>query len=93
MLRLKIMPDDGDSFEIVATTRDIAKWEKTTKGATFAGFQADQKITDLYKIAWFACQRQGVNYVADSLASFEAGVDLDVLDDEDAEPDPTQSAA
>lgn len=92
MLRLKIMPDDGDPFEVTATTRDIAKWEKTTKGASFAGFQAEQKITDLYRIAFHAATRQGL-YVG-NLAAFEDGVDLDILDsDEDAETDPTRSAA
>jgi hypothetical protein len=91
MLRLKIMPDDGEPFEVTATTRDIAKWEKTTRGATFAGFQADQKITDLYRIAYHSVVRQGL--YTGTLTDFEDSTDLDVLDDEESEPDPTPSAA
>jgi hypothetical protein len=90
MIRLKIMPDSAEPFEVTATTRDIVKWEKTTKGATFAAFQAEQKITDLYKIAFYAALRHGL--YTGTLADFEDGVDLDILDDED-EPDPTRSAA
>lgn len=90
MLHLKIMPEDGDAFEVTATTRDIAKWEKTTKGATFASFQSEQKISDLYKIAFYACTRKGL--YSGALADFENGVDLDILDDEDEGSDPTPSA-
>lgn len=92
MLNLKIIPDDGEPFAVVATSRDIAKWEKTTKGATFAGFQAEQKLSDLYKIAFFACVRRGL--WPRTLGEFENTVDLDIIDDdEDSEPDPTRSAA
>lgn len=92
MLNLKIIPDDGEAFAVVATSRDIAKWEKTTKGATFAGFQAEQKLSDLYKIAFYAAKRRGL--WDGTLAELEDGADLDILDDdEDSEPDPTRSAA
>lgn len=93
MLNLEITPDDGEAFTVVATSRDIAKWEKTTKGATFAGFQNDQKLSDLYKIAFYAAKRRGL--WAGTLTEFEEGTDLDILDDEDedGEADPTRSAA
>lgn len=93
MFRVKVMPDDGEPFIVTVTTRDISKWEKTTKGATFATFQADQKISDLYKITYYACVRQGLDTgTPQTLAEFESGADLDFLDDEDDEPDPTPSA-
>lgn len=93
MFKFRIMPDDGEPFTVVATTRDIARWEKTNKGASFAALQADMHVVDLYKIAYYACQRQGID-TPRTLVEFESGVDLDVLDDdEDAEPDPTRSAA
>jgi hypothetical protein len=95
VFKFRIMPDDGEPFEVVATTRDIARWEKTTKGASFAALQADMHVVDLYKIAYYACQRQGIDTgTPRTLVEFESGVDLDVLgDDEDAEPDPTRPAA
>jgi hypothetical protein len=89
MIRFKVMPDGAESFEVTATTRDIAKWEKTTKGATFARFQDERKITDLYKIAFHAVIRQSL--YTGTLADFEDGVDLDILSED--EPDPTRSAA
>lgn len=92
MLNLRIIPDVGEAFNVVATSRDIAKWEKTTKGATFASFQSEQRLTDLYKIAFYAAKRHGL--WDGTLAELEDGADLDILDDEDEdEPDPTRSAA
>lgn len=93
MIRFKVVPDGAEPYEVTATTRDIAKWEKTSKGASFASLEADQKITDLYKIAYWASLRQG--FWHGTLTEFETDTDLDLLsdDDEDGEPDPTQSAA
>jgi hypothetical protein len=92
VLNLKIVPDDGEAFTVVATSRDIAKWEKTTKGATFAGFQNEQRLTDLYAIAYHAAKRRGL--WPGTLKELEDGADLDIIDDdEDGEPDPTQPAA
>jgi hypothetical protein len=90
MFRFKVMPDDGEPYEVVATTRDIARWEKTTKGASLAALQKDLKATDLYKVAYWSVQRQGL--YDGTMADFEQGVDLDILDDEE-EADPTRSAA
>ena len=37
MFSFKVTPDGGESFDVKVTSRDIAKWEKTTKGASLAG--------------------------------------------------------
>ncbi|MEV0902891.1 hypothetical protein [Actinoplanes sp. NPDC049802] len=89
MFKFNVTPDDGPAYEVVATTRDVAKWERTTKGASLAGLQSDMKAVDLYRIAYHASVRQGL--YAGTLADFEDSTDLDVLDLED--PDPTRSAA
>lgn len=91
MFRVKIIPDGGDPFEVVAGTRDIAKWEKTTKGATFAAFQADQRITDLYIITFHALVRQSL--WDGTLADLLDTCDLDLIDEDGEEADPTPSAA
>lgn len=91
MFRFKVMPDAGEPFEVTATTRDIAKWERTTKGASLAGLQSDLRAVDLYKVAFHAVTRQGL--YSGALKDFEDSVDLDVLDDDQDEPDPTRSAA
>jgi hypothetical protein len=84
----KITPDDGESFEVKATTRDVLKWERTTKGAKFSDIADGMKITDMYKIAWLASGRQ--NLFNGTLADFEDSVDLEF--EEEEEPDPTQPA-
>lgn len=95
MINLKVMPDEGEPYELKATTRDIAKWERTNKGASFAGLQRDMHAKDLYVIAYHAATRKGL--FAGTAAEFAESCDLDVLDDdddeEDGEPDPTPSAA
>ncbi|MCM4080409.1 hypothetical protein [Paractinoplanes hotanensis] len=89
MIKLKIMPDEGDAYELAATSRDIAKWERTNKGASLAKLQADMHATDLYKIAYNAAVRTG--QFDGTAKDFEESCDLDELDED--EVDPTQSAA
>lgn len=89
MINLKVMPDDGEAFDLTATTRDIAKWERITKGASFAGLQNDMKITNVYQVSHIAAVRLGL--FSGTLAEWQESVDLDILDSD--EPDPTQSAA
>lgn len=89
MFTFKVMPDEGDAYEVVATSRDIAKWERTNKDASMASLQKDMKFGDLYKVAYNACQRQGL--YDGTLKDFEESTDLDIVDDEDV--DPTRSAA
>lgn len=89
MFKFKVTPDEGEPFEVTATTRDIAKWEKTTRGASLHQLENEYRMTDLYAVAFYAAVRHGL--YDGSLKDFESGADLEVLDDE--EPDPTQSAA
>jgi len=91
MFTVKVMPDGAEPYTVKTTTRDIAQWEKTTKGASFAGLQSEMKAVDLYKITFLASVRQ--NLYVGTLADFEKSVDLDVLDDEDVAADPTRPAA
>lgn len=86
MFRFKVMPDDGDAYEVVGTTRDIAKWEKTNKGASLHVLQSQMRATDLYKIAYNAVTRHGL--FEGSFKDFEDSTDLDILDDEDVDPTP-----
>lgn len=89
MINLKIMPDGAEPYELKATTRDIAMWEKTNRGASLAKLQNEMHATDLYAVAFHAAKRQGL--FTGTAQEFQDSCDLDVLDDD--EPDPTQSAA
>lgn len=89
MFRFKVMPDEGEAYELAATSRDIATWERTNKAASLGRLQSDMRMSDLYKIAHLAAVRQGLYEGA--AKDFEASADLDVLDEDEA--DPTRPAA
>lgn len=91
MFIFKVSPDDGDPYAVVATTRDIARWEKTTKGASMRQLETEYRITDLYAVAYHAAVRHGV--FSGTLAQFQDGADLEVDRPDDDETDPTQPAA
>jgi hypothetical protein len=92
MFDFTISPDEGDPYQVTATTRDIAKWEKTTKGASLRQLETEYRATDLYAIAYHAAIRTGM--FAGTLKEFQDGADLRMLDDgEDEDEDPTQPAA
>ena len=88
MHNFRITPDNGDTYEVTSTTRDILMWERTTKGA--AAFQLQEPTMGaLYRIAHLASQRTG--QFSGTLKDFEESVDLEVAGEED--PDPTQPGA
>ncbi len=90
MFTFKISPDGQAPFEVKGASRDIARWERTTKGASLHRLQEEMHVVDLYKIAFFACQRAGM--WSGTMAEFEDQVDIDTLDDEESQ-DPTLPAA
>lgn len=89
MFTFKISPEDAEAFQVKGTSRDISKWEKTTKGASLHKLRTEMCVVDLYRIAYNACTRTGL--WTGTLADFEDTVDLDTIDEDD-EVDPTQSA-
>lgn len=88
-LPIEVTPDGGDPVRVVATSRDIRQWEKVNKEFSFTNM-ASVRMTDFYGIAWKACVRQGV--FTGALADFESTHDLDILNDEEEETDPTPPA-
>lgn len=57
-----VTPEDGDPYEVVADTRDIYVWEKTTpnKGVTLQQAMEEIRFLELYRLAWIAARRQGM---------------------------------
>lgn len=91
MFTFKIDPDGRESFTVRGTSRDIAQWERTTKGASLGKIQEDMSVTALYAIAFHACRRQGL--WTGTQAEFEQSCDIDTIDDdEDEAADPTLTA-
>lgn len=92
MFTFKISPDGGESFTVRGTSRDIHRWEKTTKGASLHKLQEEMTVSALYEVAFHACKRAGL--WDGTLAEFEAQCDIDTVDDEDDDSeDPSPSAA
>lgn len=88
MFNFRLTPDSGDAIDIKSTTRDVLRWEKTTKGAS-AFLLREPTFEALYKIAWLTATRLG--QFSGTLAQFEDTFDLETEPED--EPDPTQSAA
>jgi hypothetical protein len=88
MFRIKATPDEGETYEFVAKSRDVVVWEKTGKNRSLGMLQEQRRFTDIYSLAHVAARRLGL--FTGSLEEFEKAVDLEVLPEE--EPDPTQSA-
>lgn len=60
MINFKIVPDDGDSWEVTATSRDVLVFERVTKGRTFNALADDLHMADIFRLAYLASKRQGM---------------------------------
>lgn len=91
MFTFTVKPDEGTEYKLVAGSRDVAIWERATKGRTLADLQRPS-MCDFYGIAHVAAKRQGLTDL--TKAQFEESCDLDMGDEDDeAEPDPTPPGA
>jgi hypothetical protein len=70
----RIVPDNGEPYEVRAGTRDVAAWERSGKDNSMANLERDLRISDLYWIAYLAAKRQGL--YGGTQSDFEASVDL-----------------
>jgi len=84
-------PDGGDELKFESDSRDVANWEKTTKGATMGSLAANGgeglSFTSLYRIAWFAARRLMLIPVSMTLGEFEKTYAIDI------EPDKAEADA
>ena len=94
MITLKVTPDNGEAYQVTATSRDVLTWEKTTKGnKSFLTLITEPNLIDFYKLAHLASWRQGL--FTGTFQEFEAQCEVtaEMEEEADEEPDPTQSAA
>lgn len=89
MFRMRVTPDGGEPYDLVAEARDILAWEKTGRDRSFGEFLQRLRMTEIYALAHVAAKRQG--RFDGPLAMFENDVDVLPLPDKDDEdePDPT----
>lgn len=97
MFTFDVTPDGADTYRLVADSRDISLWERTTKGGpTLAKLQDNAAISDLEVIAFHAASRQGL--FEGPLAEWRATCAITPLDpaaldeDEQGSADPTRTA-
>lgn len=88
MFTFTVKPDGGKPFEVTAGTRDVLRWEKTTRGASLAQLKEGVTVGALYRIAHIAAVRQQL--FTGTLAEFEDNCELEF--EEEEEPDPTRPA-
>lgn len=91
MIEVRIVPDEGDPYDLTVTSRDVMAWERTTKGMTFAKFQEQFSMTHLYNLAYRAAMR--TRKFTGTLDDFESTVDIDLLEGDSDETDPTSRGA
>lgn len=96
MMRFDVTPDGGDTFRVVAASRDVLAWEKAGKGRSFKQLGEEMTMAGLYGLSYFAARRQGL--FSGTLPEWEESVDLMPVGDDDEDQDdgegvdPTRSA-
>lgn len=82
MFKFTVHPDDGEPYEAVATSRDVAKWERGGKGRSLGNFADNPSMRDMYDLAFLTVDRLGL--FDGDITQFRDGVDLEFEQDEDA---------
>lgn len=94
MFRFTIRPDEGEEYEVRATSRDVYVWERSGQGRTLQTFMENVSLETCYQLAHIAARRQQMH--TGTLAEFAASCDLDfeeeAADGGDGEPDPSRPA-
>lgn len=95
MFTFKVTPDDGETFEVGTTSRDIVKWESMGKGRSVGSLIESMRMTDITDLAYLSSDRAGL--FAGDIRDFRAHADIEILKDDegdegDDESGPTRSA-
>lgn len=88
MIDFTIRPDDGEPYELKATTRDVYMWEKAGANRSVSKLLGDVSMQAMYQLAHVAARRQ--QQFGGTLEEFVASNELDFSTAE--APDPTPSA-
>lgn len=93
MITVTVKPDNAEPYEVVADSRDVYVWEKTSRnGITIDRLLESLSMVELYRLAHIAARRQQL-YLGD-LDSFVETCAIDfVEEDQQEQPDPTEPGA
>lgn len=75
MYDFTMTPDEGEPYDITATSRDIAVWERTGYQNSLKALLEAPTMKAFYSLAYTACRRQG-RTVPDSLDGYMGTTDL-----------------
>lgn len=78
MFEFRVVPDEGEAFDLTAGMRDLVMWEKTHKGRGLAQVGDGLTASMIYEIAFSACRRQQLLPRELAEADFVAGYEVDV---------------
>jgi hypothetical protein len=96
-IHLRVTPDDGDAYVVVADSRDVYLWEKTTPNKSTTILQALEEIRflEIYRLGWICCRRLGM--FAGTLEQFTETMQIEPgeeeQEDDQEQPDPTRGGA
>lgn len=83
MFTFDVTPDQGDAFQVEATSRDVFLWERVHKDNSLKRLESNLRMTDMYSLCHVAAKRQGK--FEGSLSDFVDAHDIQpVTDDEEA---------
>jgi hypothetical protein len=88
MLTIKVFPDNGEPYTVVAGSRQIMLWEQIGRGNTLARLNDNPRMDDFYFIAHLTSVKQG--RFSGSLDEFKNSVDLEVVPPVEGDEDPTR---
>lgn len=81
MFVFDVKPDGGSTYRLVADSRDVGVWERTTKGnPSLAKLEQNAAMSDLEVIAYHAAKRQGA--YEGSLTEWRATCPITPIDEE-----------
>jgi len=90
MFKITYHPDGKDSFILIARSRDVSFWERTTKGASMNALAENPKMALIENLAWCVARRQ--SKYDGTLEQFQESTDIEFdPEDDDDELNPTQT--
>jgi hypothetical protein len=75
MIELRVLPDDGEPYNVIARGRQILTWEQTSRHNTLLRLNEAPTMPDLYFLAHLVAVKEGK--FSGSLAEFTTSVDIE----------------
>jgi hypothetical protein len=61
VITFDVEPEDAESFEVKADSRDVVVWEKTSRtGEKYLELLSEMRMAALYRLCHIAAKRQGL---------------------------------